>query len=51
MDLGLEWGGNWKTFLDKPPFQLRAKWAGDMKERDMLAEFRTRKDSGKGAYT
>jgi peptidoglycan L-alanyl-D-glutamate endopeptidase CwlK len=50
MDLGLEWGGNWKTFLDEPHFQLRAKWAGDMKERDMLAELRTRKDSGKGAY-
>lgn len=50
MDLGLEWGGNWKTFLDEPHFQLRPKWAGDMKERDMLAELRTRKDSGKGAY-
>jgi len=50
MDLGLEWGGNWKTFLDEPHFQLRPKWAGDMRERDMLAELRTRKDSGKGAY-
>jgi peptidoglycan LD-endopeptidase CwlK len=50
MDLGLEWGGNWKTFLDEPHFQLRPKWGGDMKERDMLAELRTRKDSGKGAY-
>jgi len=50
MDLGLEWGGNWKTFLDEPHFQLRPKWAGDMKERDMLAELRTRKDSGEGAY-
>ena len=50
MDLGLEWGGNWKTFLDEPHFQLRPKWAGDMRERDMLAELRTRKDSGKGAH-
>lgn len=50
MDLGLEWGGNWKTFLDEPHFQLRPNWAGDMKERDMLTELRTRKDSGKGAY-
>jgi peptidoglycan LD-endopeptidase CwlK len=50
MDLGLEWGGNWKTFVDEPHFQLRPKWAGDMKERDMLVELRTRKDSGKGAY-
>jgi len=50
MDLGLEWGGNWKTFVDEPHFQLRPKWAGDMKESAMLAELRTRKDSGKGAY-
>jgi hypothetical protein len=50
MDLGLEWGGNWKTFVDEPHFQLRPKWAGDMKERDMVAELRTRKDAGKGAY-
>jgi peptidoglycan L-alanyl-D-glutamate endopeptidase CwlK len=50
MDLGLEWGGNWKTFVDEPHFQLRPKWAGDMKESVMLAELRTRKDSGKGAY-
>src|SRR6267143_4773191 len=49
MDLGLEWGGNWKTFLDEPHFQLCPKWAGDMKESVMLAELRTRKDSGKGA--
>ena len=50
MDLGLDWGGNWKTFLDEPHFQLRPTWAGDMKESVMLAELRTRKDSGKGAY-
>lgn len=50
MDLGLEWGGNWKTFVDEPHFQLRPKWAGDMKESAMLAELRTRKDSGKGVY-
>jgi peptidoglycan LD-endopeptidase CwlK len=49
-DLGLEWGGNWKTFVDEPHFQLRPKWAGDVKESVMLAELRTRKDSGKGAY-
>jgi peptidoglycan LD-endopeptidase CwlK len=50
MDLGLEWGGNWKTFVDEPHFQLRPEWAGDMKESAMLAELRARKDSGKGAY-
>jgi len=43
-------GRNWKTFVDDPRFQLRPKWAGDMRESVMLAELRTRKDSGKGAY-
>jgi peptidoglycan L-alanyl-D-glutamate endopeptidase CwlK len=50
MDLGLEWGGNWKTIVDEPHFQLRPKWAGDMKESVMLAELRVRKDFRKGAY-
>ena len=46
MDLRSEWGGNWTTFLDEPHFKLRPKWAGDMNERDMLAQLRT----GKGLY-
>lgn len=50
MDLGLDWGGNWKTFLDEPHFQLRPKWADDMRESVMLAELRARKDSSKSAY-
>jgi peptidoglycan L-alanyl-D-glutamate endopeptidase CwlK len=50
MDLGLEWGGTWKTIQDEPHFQLRPKWAGDLSERDMLAELRSRKESGKAAY-
>ena len=50
MDLGLEWGGNWRTIVDQPHFQLRPKWAGDMKESVMLAELRARKDLRKGAY-
>lgn len=50
MDLGLEWGGNWKTIVDEPHFQLRPKWADDMKESLMLAELRARKDLRKGAY-
>jgi peptidoglycan L-alanyl-D-glutamate endopeptidase CwlK len=48
MNLGLEW--DWKTIQDEPHFQLRPKWAGDLSERDMLAEFRSRKESGIGAY-
>jgi peptidoglycan L-alanyl-D-glutamate endopeptidase CwlK len=50
MDLGLEWGGNWKTIQDEPHFQLRPKWATDPSEKDMLAELRSRKESGKGVY-
>jgi peptidoglycan LD-endopeptidase CwlK len=50
MDLGLEWGGNWKTIQDEPHFQLRPKWASDLAEKDMLAELRSRKDSGEGVY-
>ena len=49
-DLGLEWGGNWKSIQDEPHFQLRPDWAADMKESDMLAELRNRKDSGKDFY-
>lgn len=49
-DLGLEWGGNWKTIVDEPHFQLRPGWAEGMKESDMLAELRARKESGKDAY-
>jgi peptidoglycan L-alanyl-D-glutamate endopeptidase CwlK len=45
-DLGLEWGGNWKTIQDEPHFQLRPKWASNLSERDMLAGLRSRKDSG-----
>ena len=50
MDLGLEWGGNWKTIQDEPHFQLRPKWASDLSERDMLAEMRSKRDSGEGVY-
>lgn len=49
-DLGLEWGGNWKTIQDEPHFQLRPKWASDLTEKDMLADLRSRKDSGQGVY-
>jgi peptidoglycan L-alanyl-D-glutamate endopeptidase CwlK len=49
-DLGLEWGGNWKSIQDEPHFQLRPAWAGEMGERDMLAELRDRKASGKDYY-
>lgn len=42
MELGLEWGGNWKTIVDQPHFQLRPAWADGMTDRAMLAELRQR---------
>ena len=50
VEICLEWGGNWKTIVDEPHFQLRPAWAGNMKESEMLAELRERKDSGKDFY-
>ena len=40
--LGLEWGGNWTSFVDEPHFQLRPIWAKNIPERDMLAELERR---------
>ncbi len=41
MELGLEWGGSWKTIIDEPHFQLRPAWATDLSERQMLAQMRS----------
>jgi peptidoglycan L-alanyl-D-glutamate endopeptidase CwlK len=49
-DLGLEWGGNWKTIVDQPHFQLRPTWATDLAERRMLAELRARHENGTPIY-
>lgn len=49
-ELGLEWGGNWKTIQDEPHFQLRPTWAVNSAERDMLAELRTRAGAGRAFY-
>ena len=46
VDLGLEWGGNWRNFTDQPHFQLRPAWADGLRERDMLAQLRSREASG-----
>jgi len=45
-DLGLEWGGNWRTIVDQPHFQLRPPWAADLSDSAMLAECRRRRDAG-----
>lgn len=51
VDLGLEWGGNWKTIVDQPHYQLRPTWALDLPERQMLAELRARRERGQAIYT
>jgi peptidoglycan L-alanyl-D-glutamate endopeptidase CwlK len=50
MQLGLEWGGNWKTLVDEPHFQLRPEWAKDIPERGMLAGLRERVNDGRDLY-
>lgn len=50
VDLGLEWGGNWKTLVDQPHYQLRPDWAVELAEREMLAELRARVQAGRPAF-
>lgn len=50
MDLGLEWGGNWKSIVDQPHFQLRPVWALPLSESQMLAELRRRRAAGQPVY-
>lgn len=48
--LGLSWGGDWKSIVDEPHFELRPAWAAHLSESDMLAELRRRHDTGKDAF-
>ena len=50
LKLCLEWGGNWKTIVDEPHFQLRPAWARELSERDMLAELRARHERGAAVF-
>jgi len=50
MDLGLEWGGSWKSLIDQPHYQLRPSWAAGLREREMLAELRRRKANNLPVY-
>ena len=49
-ELGLEWGGNWRSIVDQTHFQLRPDWAIGLRERDMLAELRQRTANGVDAF-
>lgn len=50
VDLGLEWGGSWKTLVDEPHYQLRPNWAADWPEKQMLAELRARVQNERPVY-
>ena len=50
VELGLEWGGDWRTLVDQPHFQLRPHWAEGLPERQMLAELRRRTADGIDLY-
>jgi peptidoglycan L-alanyl-D-glutamate endopeptidase CwlK len=49
-DIGLEWGGTWSGFPDRPHFQLRPAWAAQLSEREMLAEMRERVKAGENLF-
>jgi peptidoglycan L-alanyl-D-glutamate endopeptidase CwlK len=48
--IGLDWGGNWKSFVDEPHFQVRPAWASELSERDMVTELRRRHKAGIGPF-
>jgi len=50
MDIGLEWGGSWKSIVDEPHFQLRPEWASNLTEKQMLTALRDRVAKGLPAY-
>lgn len=49
-ELGLSWGGDWKSIQDEPHFELRPGWASAQSESDMLAALRQRHDAGTGVF-
>ncbi len=44
-EVGLSWGGNWKTQKDKPHYELRPAWAKDLSEKDMVTKLAERKEN------
>ena len=49
-ELGLEWGGDWKTLRDRPHFQLRPQWATKLSESKMLEALRRRTEKNEPFY-
>jgi len=48
--IGLEWGGDWKSIVDEPHFEVVPKWGQSMFEPARLAELRSRKERGIDAF-
>ena len=48
-ELGLRWGGDFKSIKDEPHFELRPEWAGNTPDTAMLSELRRRKEVGTDA--
>lgn len=48
--IGLEWGGDWKSIVDEPHFEVVPKWGESMFEPARLAELRSRKERGIDAF-
>lgn len=48
--LGLTWGGDWKSIVDEPHFELHPPWAAGMPENQMLVELRLRHQKGIDAF-
>lgn len=49
-EMGLDCGAYWKSFKDKPHYQLRPAWAAGMSESVMLTELRRRKQNGRDFF-
>jgi peptidoglycan LD-endopeptidase CwlK len=49
-EMGLEWGGDWTSLVDKPHFELRPSWAAGLSGREMLAELRQRVTDQRSLY-
>jgi peptidoglycan L-alanyl-D-glutamate endopeptidase CwlK len=48
--LGLSWGGDWKSRKDEPHYELRPHWAINLSENAMLAKIRARGESRKPLF-
>lgn len=48
--LGLDWGGDWKMFVDEPHFECKPTWALNLPSSQFFAELRRRKEANIDAF-